>query len=262
MNARLFISNFDPSLSKLVVSDDQAHYLNKVLRCKPGDTLIIVASSSESAASKDSLTRYTLRIDSLYKSTISFTVIHAESFTPPNRPQITLFQGVPKQDKFSDILRMGTEIGIARFVPIYTERAVPLPSDKHTHKTHRWESVIHSAAVQSQQWEIPLLEEACSFDDFLQKFPFHEIDRLIVPWEETDSSYTFAHYFKETRTDIFGHVGLFIGPEGGLSAKEIEQLKEKGFITVSLGDSILRTEHAGFMAASQILLAHDWIVSG
>ena len=52
-------------------------------------------------------------------------------------------------------------------------------------------------------------------------------------------------------------INLIVGPEGGLSAEEVEQLRQAGAVSASLGKRILRTETAGMVGVGVVLYQFD-----
>ena len=162
---------------------------------------------------------------------------------------VTLFQGFPKSEKMDWIVQKATEIGVSRIVPVIMDRCVVrLDSKKDTHKEDRWKKIIREACKQSGRCIIPELTEPCPLHRLGELFPLPDIN--IVPWEGA-IGYGPRSFFKDHST--LSSLGILIGPEGGIDSKEIEFLHSLGFIPVTLGKRILRTETAGLVAAASFL---------
>ncbi len=166
-------------------------------------------------------------------------------------PSITLYQGVPKGDKLELILQKGTELGAAAIVPFQADRSVSrIGQEQRSGKLERWQRIADEAARQSQRISLPRISFAGSLDEVLESA--NQSLKLLL-WEEE----------RETllRTVLAGQptpesIAVIVGPEGGLTEKEARQARETGFIPVSLGPRILRTETAGLAILS--ILQFRW----
>ena len=166
-----------------------------------------------------------------------------------SRPQITLFQALPKQDKFMSIIDGVTQCGVAEIYPILTDRSVVKFTDvKKKEKLIRWQKQVDQSAMQSKQMQIPRIHSILNFSDFLEQVDFSSYDLCVVAWEDA-CKVTVKPYL----TDTLIKVGVFIGPEGGISSNDIVDLQSKGFKIMSIGSTILRVEIAAIVAISQIL---------
>lgn len=158
---------------------------------------------------------------------------------------MTLLQGVPKGERMELILQKGTELGAARFIPVLTSRSVPrLSGDKATERRRRWERIVHEAARQSRRSDIPEVGEIVTLATALAAAD-QEVKLLL--WEGENE-----RGLQEV-LDMMpcpASVALLIGPEGGLSHEEAQEAMAAGFVPVTLGPRILRTETAGLAVLS------------
>ena len=169
-------------------------------------------------------------------------------------PDLTLVQGISKGDRMGQTIRQTTELGIGRIIPFLSARTVVrLAVDERGRKGSRWRRIALSAAKQSGRNILPIVEDPTGLDDICRELA--EYDRVVIAWEEADKradgtplSVTDAL----EGCDIDSHVALVIGPEGGLTAEEVEAIKSLGSFVkiVSLGELILRTETAGTVATA------------
>ncbi|MFC1771577.1 RsmE family RNA methyltransferase, partial [Candidatus Margulisiibacteriota bacterium] len=131
---RLFIKNIDLKTSSLALDDSGYHYLANVMRVKIGQCLEIIPANNRVLL---------IEITSLSEQSLQFKVLEEKAFRQSKFPQITLAQCLPKQIKFSDILRKCTEIGVKSFVPVISSRVISRPNqDKSEKKRARWEKVL------------------------------------------------------------------------------------------------------------------------
>ena len=146
------------------------------------------------------------------------------------------------------IVQKATELGVSRIVPVIMSRCVAKPDRKDiSHKLDRWQKIIREAAKQSGRCVIPIISEPVSLRQLgEQQLP----ECCIVPWEEASGfgprAFSLSH-------PSIRSLGILIGPEGGIENDEITFLRSLGFIPVTLGKRILRTETAGMAAVSAFM---------
>jgi 16S rRNA (uracil1498-N3)-methyltransferase len=135
--------------------------------------------------------------------------------------------------RFEWMLEKVTEIGITDIFPLRCER-----TEKQHYKKDRFEQIIVSACLQSQQFHFPILHEPISLNELMGKQLPN--DKFIAHCMEGEKS-ILSHTDKDAM--------LLIGPEGDFTLHEIEAAVAKQFIPVSLGSTRLRTETAGVVGA-------------
>ena len=171
---------------------------------------------------------------------------------------VTLYQGLPKADKMEWIIQKTTEIGIHNIVPVITERTIiKLAQKDKIKKQERWQKIAEVAAKQCKRMDIPEIKEIQTLKEIEQDIK--QYDMLLIAYEEERAN-TLKDCLRksiELKRDI-KKIGMFIGPEGGISAKEIETLKSFGnnVACVTLGDNILRTETAPIVMLANIF--YEW----
>lgn len=159
--------------------------------------------------------------------------------------RVTLFQGLPKQDKLEFIIQKAVELGAVRIVPVECDRSVArIRDDKDAaKKTERWNRIAYEAAKQSKRSGVP---------EVLAPVKLKALPELVAEGSLKLLAYE-GEALKPLVNHLAGHpseVAVMIGPEGGLTEKEIQTLTAMGFITVGLGPRILRTETAGLALIS------------
>ena len=171
---------------------------------------------------------------------------------PANKFQLSLYQGVSKNTKLEDVLRATTEIGISKFRAVNMVRSVAIiKKDAEPKKLERFNSIARSAAMQSGRTDIPEIRILNDFNALLNDIK--EIDLLLVFWEKALVEDTVENALSNLNN--VNRVGILIGPEGGISEGEIEELKKVNKCKIcTLGGTILRTETAGI--ASTAIVKH------
>jgi 16S rRNA (uracil1498-N3)-methyltransferase len=145
---------------------------------------------------------------------------------------------VKNNTRFEWFLEKATEIGVSEIIPLICSR-----TEKTAFKFDRMKSILVSAMLQSQQCWLPVLHEPTKFNELIksaaqqQKFIAHCIDDA-----------------KRSLTDLnnqsLSSKIILIGPEGDFTPDEIQLAMDNHFSAVSLGETRLRTETAGLVAAT------------
>lgn len=147
-------------------------------------------------------------------------------------------------DRIEWFLEKSGEIGISEVSLLLCDH-----SERKTVKQERVEKVVVSAVKQSLKAYVPKLNELVSFAEFMKQ-DFGDMPRFIA---HCDPDFERVHLKK-----IVGDRALvLIGPEGDFSPKEIKMALSKGFVSISLGNSRLRTETAALYATSIVSLAAE-----
>lgn len=239
---RFFVAADSLQCDEILITGDTYHHLHKVLRCRPGDELLLLDGSG---------TCCLVQLLALQSRAATTRLIRRWQ-EPEQGLSITLLQALPKGEKFDLVLQKGTELGVNCFVPVQTEHAVPqLAADRLQKRQQRWERIIGEAARQSRRTVLPKLASLRSLSDVLAT---ESTDLKLVLWEA--GSLPLAAVLPQQPPAA---VRLLIGPEGGFSPMEMESIVAAGYLAVHLGPRILRTETAG-LAATPVLqyLYGDW----
>ena len=222
-----------------IIGDDVKH-IYKVLRISEGEKVTLNnCEGVESLGKVISVSKQEVLVEKLEVNNESDIKIY-------------LFKGLPKSQKMDLIVQKGTELGITEFIPVITHR-VDVKLKGEFKKIDRLKKIALEAAKQSKRSIIPSVLEPIEFEEVLDKIK--SLDLLIVPYENANNFgiKTLMNELRiENMVDDIKNVGIFVGPEGGIEESEVERLKDKGARIVTLGKRILRTETAGFVAASLI----------
>ena len=150
------------------------------------------------------------------------------------------------------IIQKNVELGITGIVPIMAERSVVrFQNDKDKDKKwERWNRIAMEAAKQCGRLKIPQVYRPVTLSEALARIEPGGL--RLVPYENEQDLRLKAVLRGKTASSVT----FLIGPEGGIAETEIQQLREAGFVSVSLGKRILRTETAGFAVLSAI--RYEW----
>jgi 16S rRNA (uracil1498-N3)-methyltransferase len=161
------------------------------------------------------------------------------------RLRVTLYQGLPKGEKLDLILQKCTELGVSEVVTFEAERSiVKLSGERSAAKLGRYEKIVQEAARQSGRQSPPRVAIGGRLATVLQQAG-QAVKLLLWEGEQIVRLRETLEHYPEPES-----VAIVVGPEGGLSAAEVEQAMACGFTPVSLGPRILRTETAGLAVLS------------
>ncbi len=233
--------------AEVTLPDEMAHQARDVLRLAPGDTLWLldgVGGEYPATLMTVDRKRVTARLGERAQ-------VQAE---PPVR--ITLCQGMLKAAKFEWVLQKGTELGVATFIPLLTERAVAATEELGAAKQRRYERILTEAMEQCGGVWLPRLAPPSPLAPALADPPPGAI--ALIPWEEERAT-SLRAALEQAQADRvasgqpIGEIRLFIGPEGGFSAGEVALAQRFGATPVTLGRRILRAETAAIVAVALTL---------
>ncbi len=183
---------------------------------------------------------------------VALTVVTPEAVTghvvetresPQPTLRLALLQGVPKGAKMDDVVRMGTELGVSEFFPFLSARTVA----QGRGRTQRWQRIAVESAKQARRGDVPVVHEPVPLSDALVHIAGY--NRIVILWEEAHSG-TIAQVLASAAMPA--SVAVIVGPEGGLSANEVDAAVARGAVPVTLGPLILRTETAGVVALAMV----------
>lgn len=152
--------------------------------------------------------------------------------------EVILLQALPEKERMELIIEKATELGVSTIVPFKSRRSISLEErERKQKKAHRWPSIALRASKQSRRAVIPEIKPYCTFEQALK---MAETPLKLMLWEGERDLHLRAYLHGRPPQDIT----LLVGPEGGFDDGEVEEARERGFITVSLGGRVLRTETA------------------
>jgi len=216
----------------VILDAEAARHLGTVLRAKSGDAVTLFNGDGGEYSSE----LVEVSSKKVVASITGFQNVDRES------PLITrLGISLSRGERFEWVLQKATELGVSEIYPLVTERTeVKLKGDREAKKFQRWQQVIISACEQCGRNQLPVLHTTQPLGNWLGV----AADLKLVLHHRSDIA---IQGLKELSPSS---VAMAIGPEGGLSTVEIEQLNANGFQNLTLGPRIFRTETAPIAALS------------
>jgi len=266
-----------PQLQRLAVNADQIcnnsinltpeqqHYLHRVLRLNQGDKFIAM----------DGRGHWWLAVLEAQETGLIASITAEIAVNRELAVEVTLMAALPKGNGFDEVVRQATELGVARIVPVTSDRTLLKPSGQ---KVDRWRRIAAEAAEQSERQIVPTIFEPVSFDlavkDCGQKHRFICLARgdnrhlwdclsglepppqppLLRGEPEVDDPPQPPFLRGEQESES---IAIAVGPEGGWTDGEVQRAIEFGFEPVSLGSRILRAVTAPIVALSLVGAAFE-----
>lgn len=227
----------------LALSAEDVHHLRDVLRLAPGDEIIAVGLDGAAAL---------IRLTAVGAEGVRGEI--RESVEAPRVPRVWLAQGLAKGEKMDLVVRMATELGCERIVPLMTSRSVVrLDPGKAASRVERWQRIAAGAAKQAQLTRVPEVTALADVAGLMGALASTAL--VLVAWEDAAGAPGIATAIADATLSSDAAVAIVVGPEGGFSAEEVAVLVGQGAQVVSLGDTVLRTETAGVVATALALAA-------
>lgn len=229
---RYFVNNKENDL--FILSNEDSHHVINVMRMNLNDEVEIVFN-------------YTLYLASIINLDIPVKcrLIKELDINERRIPKVVIVQALVKEQKMDYILQKACELGVYQIIPVNTSRSVVKIDKNDSKKIIRWNKILKEASEQSKRIDIPILDKILNFNDLL-KLDFK--GKFICSTKENKK------LLKSTLSNfnINDTIVYVIGPEGGFSETEEDLLIENGYIPISLGSNILRTETASLFIMSAI----------
>ncbi len=220
-----------------IINDDYNHIIN-VLRMKKGDSLLITNKKTQET--------FNCIVTEITPNEVLCDIVNIENKNVEMNVNVDIFQGLPKADKMEYIIQKCVELGVHKIVPVNMKYCIAKIKDEDK-KNVRWNKISEVAAKQCKRNLIPKIEKSISFNQLLSEVK--KYDLAIVAYENEDNVTIKDVLVKRKKPK---NIAVIIGPEGGLSIDEIEDLSKSGSKIVSLGNRILRTETAPIAVLSMI----------
>ena len=222
--------------NRAALTGPHAQHLSQVLRARVGQEFDVAAAGSVRRG----------RIVSITESRVEFEL--GEHVSTAELPELTLLLAVFKFDRMEWAIEKCTELGVARIVPVIARRTDPHLSAAAPKRFERWQRLVRQAAEQSRRPSPPQLAAPMKFKEAVQttgstRIVLAEQERQLALIDALDSHPQ-------------GHeLVLAVGPEGGWTEDEVAAFSSAGWLTATLGPTILRAETAAIAAVAVAVAA-------
>lgn len=220
---------------RAAVYGEDAKHISSVLRMKAGELLVLCDGEKND---------FLCKIVSAEKELAQLEILEQRKNKAEPDVRITLYQCLPKGDKFDFIVQKAVELGVHRIVPVISKRCVSRPDSKSAaKKVSRWQKISEEAAKQCGRGIIPEIDSLVGFEAavknnrglgiLLYECGGERLNRIL----EADCR----------------EIGIFVGSEGGFEKEEAELAVKSGIKLGTLGTRILRCETAPIAALAVLM---------
>jgi 16S rRNA (uracil1498-N3)-methyltransferase len=232
----------------LTLPEREARHATQVLRLEVGDELQVLDGAGSVLI---------CRLESATKRSVQLRTVSRER-RAPLPCAITLVQAIPKGPAFETIVQKATELGVARIIPLLSERVVAhVHESDATAKVEKWRQIAIESIKQCGSPFLPHIDAPIRFDALLERLSqptpeFAVVCSLQEPhrtMREAVNDFISAHSRKPA------HCHLWIGPEGDFTAGEYAAIAKSGAHPISLGPLVLRADTAAI--ASLAIANHE-----
>ena len=219
----------------LTLLEREAHHALHVLRVRDGERVVVLDGTGQEMLCE---------VTGHLRDSISLAVLERKT-SPPPACAVTLLQAIPKGKVIESIIQKATELGVARIVPILSERVVThMDSDSVESKTDKWQQVAIEAIKQCGCAWLPKVEAPMTPENYLARREAFELP--LIGCLESGSRHPrvwFEEFFAEHQR-LPKSIAVWVGPEGDFTAGEYSAIKGAGTWPITLGPLVLRVETA------------------
>jgi 16S rRNA (uracil1498-N3)-methyltransferase len=257
---RFFVEEIEAEDGLCTIRGSEAKHMTRVLRMGRGDRFILMDGKGA---------RFRAIIESAGRREVLVTLEKPLPEPPPSPVEITLCQALLKSRAMDYVIEKTSELGVHRILPFSSERTVVrLNKERFANKKQHWREIAHSAAKQSDR-KVPVeIGPLSSFEELVGRTRAEDALKIIL-WEEEMAKdlmgvlrgsppFTPSQTLPlegEGRVGVKNFIGI-VGPEGGFSEKEVRAAGEAGFVSVSLGQRVLRAETAAITIVA--IVQYEW----
>ncbi|MHA3836304.1 16S rRNA (uracil(1498)-N(3))-methyltransferase [Terrabacter sp. AAH1] len=214
--------------ASLLLDGDEGRHAGAVVRLRVGERYFVADGAGR---------RVLLEATDVDRSSVRGTVLEVVD-EPAPATRFVLVQALAKGDRDEQAIEAATELGVDEIVPWQAERSVVVWRGERAAKSlAKWAAVVTRATKQSRRSRMPLTSPAVGLAPLVARVG--ESALTLVLHEDATEPLATVELPDE------GDVLLVVGPEGGISEREVEALRGAGARPVRLGSTILRASSAG-----------------
>ncbi len=225
------------------LTDREAHHALHVLRIRPGEQVLVLNGQGLQCEGE---------VETFGRDSVEIKVLERRQV--PRLPyQVTLLQALPKGKIIESIIQKATELGVARIVPLLTERVViHLGEESITAKAAKWRSIAIEAIKQCGSAWLPDVQAPATLPQALESLP--KPDLALVGSLQTGSRHSREYFvqYEKAHGQKPVSVSVWVGPEGDFSPGELDALSAAGVRPITLGPLVLRSETAAIYSISVV----------
>lgn len=219
------------------LSDAVVQHVCRALRMRVGDPIILFNGDGN---------EYLAQLETVEKRRASVRIQDVTQPAVESPLHIRIGQSLSRGERMDYAVQKATEMGMQQMFPLFSERCeVKLNTERQDKRIRHWQQVAISACEQSGRCAVPTINAPQTLEQW-------------VAQEDAELKLVLHHHTATPLGDFPPpqSVALLVGPEGGLTEKEVELARDHGFQPVAFGPRVMRTETAPVAALA--LLQHLW----
>lgn len=217
----------------IILKGPEAKHAISVRRIKPGEQIALGDGIGRIAKGK---------VTSTFNNELVLEVMDVEDFSKP-KTELTLVQALAKGDRDELAVQAATELGVLSVIPWQADRSVSIwRGDKLEKGVKRWQAIADESTKQSLRPFAPIVAKALDSSELVPELKRFDLVIVLDPGA--------SEGLIQANLDGKNSIAVVVGPEGGISEKELEAFNSADFGLFRLGPSVLRTSTAGLAAIS------------
>lgn len=212
------------------------HHAFDVARVRTGDVVRLIDGEGAEALA---------RVDAVGRSRASLTILDARVHSRDEGVALTIVQALPRPRAMDEVVRRCAELGVAEVIPVTSERAQTADRRPDADRLERWRAIALSATKQSRGVFVMGVAPPATLAGVRGRM--RDVDHAVVAWEG-ETVVTLHEALSGVSRP--GRMLAVVGPEGGLTAREVGELTRAGAAAVGLGARILRADWAAAALSS------------
>jgi len=232
MTRRRFIAD-EVSGDRAALLGEHADHLVRVLRARVGQDFDVATGQAVRRG----------RIMSVSAQRVEFDL--GEEISVAKMPEVTLLLAIFKFDRMEWAIEKCTELGVSRIVPVIARRTDSHLAAAATKRVPRWQRIALQASEQSRRASPPEIATPIKLAEALK---LAAAARIVLAESEDHTSLRDVLQPDAAK----GGIVLAVGPEGGWTEDELKSFQQAGWISASLGNTILRAETAAIAATAVV----------
>lgn len=227
---RYFVNRKNIHDNKAYIDGDDYFHITKVMRMKKGQRIMVC----------DTFQSWLCEIDYFTDDTVVASIIEEIKENKELPLQVTIAHGIVRREKMEEVVDKITQLGANAYIPVAMEYCnVKFRDEKVEHKMERMKKIAKEASEQSHRTRLLEISKPIDFKTLITQN--NQFDLCLYAYEVTSKGKPLKEILRQ---NSYRNILILIGPEGGISEKEVEFLNKNSFLPISLGPRILRTEVA------------------
>jgi 16S rRNA (uracil1498-N3)-methyltransferase len=232
---RFYLPPTECKSGPLTLAGTEAHHALRVLRVRRGERVMVLDGAGG---------EFICDVADFDRDKVQLTIVEKKS-APPPPCSITLLQALPKGKIIESIIQKATELGVARVVPLLTERVVAELNEKHAErKAEKWQHVAIEAIKQCGATWLPKVELPVTPKEFLARKEEFELPLIASLQPGARHPRNYFQQFESQHGRKPKTACIWIGPEGDFAPTEVAAVTSAGALPITLGKLVLRVETA------------------